>query len=303
MRKGLVSRIERFSLHDGQGIRTLVVMKGCPLRCKWCSSPHTQEPRPEMLHIRGKCAGCGKCIEACPQKAISHREDLSTVLTDRVRCDACGECIQACVNRARELSGRWYTAEALFGEVEKDAAFYRRSRGGVTVGGGEPTAQSNFIGEFLSLCRSHYLHTAMETTAFVSWDRLAPILSCLDLVYIDLKQMDTTKHAQWTGVSNGLILENIVRTAKTTPLILRMPVVPGFNDDAVNIMETAKFAKQIGSKLLRLELLPYHPFGLHKYAELDRAYALESTEPLPEEQMIGLRDMARSVGIEVEIGG
>jgi len=201
------------------------------------------------------------------------------------------------------LSGRWYTAEELFGEVEKDAAFYRRSGGGVTVGGGEPTAQAEFVSEFLSLCKSHFFQTAMETTAVGSWDNLAPVLSWLDLVFIDLKHMDATKHAEWTGVLNSRILRNIVRTAQVAPLILRLPVIPGFNDSTENILETAKFAKQLGSHFLRLELLPYHQFGIHKYEELDRAYALESMEPPSEEHMIALREVARSVGIDVEIGG
>lgn len=303
MCEGLISRIERFSLHDGPGIRTLVVVKGCPLRCRWCSSPYTQAPVPEILHIKSKCAGCGKCIELCPQNAISQRDNPSEIVTDRSLCTACGECAGACPNSAREVSGRWITAKSLFGEVEQDAAFYRRSGGGVTVGGGEPTAQADFVREFLSLCKSRNFHTAMETTAVGAWDKLAPILSCLDLVYIDLKHMDSRRHQTWTGVSNHRILENITHAAKVVSLVLRVPVVPGFNDGTENILETARFAKQVGGHFLRLELLPYHQFGIHRYEELDRAYTLESTAPPSEEKVIELRDAARSVGIDVEIGG
>jgi pyruvate formate lyase activating enzyme len=242
-------------------------------------------------------------VAACPQQAISFREETSTVTTDRSRCIACGECTRACPNNARELSGRWYTVEALCEAVEKDAAFYRRSRGGVTVGGGEPTAQADFTREFLSLCRSRNFHTAMETTAVGAWDELAPILACLDLVYIDLKHMDAERHRAWTGVSNGRILENIARAAEVVPLVVRVPVVPGFNDAIENILETAKFAARIGNRFLRLELLPYHQFGVHKYEELDRDYALASTVPPSEEAVMALRDAAWSVGIDVEIGG
>lgn len=224
-------------------------------------------------------------------------------MTDRARCAGCGACAEICPNRAREGSGRWYTAEKLFGETEKDAAFYRRSGGGVTVGGGEPTVQAEFVREFLSLCKSRFYETAMETTAAVAWDRLAPILSCLDLVYIDLKHMDTAKHTAWTGVSNSRILENIARTAEVTPLILRVPVVPGFNDAIEDILQTAAFAKQLGNYFLRLELLPYHHYGIHKYEELDREYALASMQPPSGEHMTALQEVARSTGIEVKIGG
>lgn len=303
VQKGLIHKIERFSLHDGPGIRTLIVMKGCPLRCRWCSSPHTQNPNPEILYIRSKCKGCGRCIEVCPQKAISRGADPSQVKTDRAICIGCGECIASCPNRARELSGRHYTAEELFREVEKDAAFYRRSGGGITVGGGEPTMQAEFVGEFLALCRSHFFHTAMETSAHTSWEKLAPLLDSLDLVYIDLKHMDDSRHVQWTGASNRGILENIKRASEKCRLIVRVPVVPGFNDSVENISNTAIFAKNLDKNFLRLELLPYHQFGIHKYEELERAYAIESVKPPSDEHMANLRDIARSVGIDVEIGG
>ena len=303
MRKGIISRIERFSLHDGPGIRTLVVMKGCPLECLWCSSPYTQNADPEILYIRRQCKGCGACIKACPNGAISATADHTQVKMDRALCRGCGACVAVCPNRARELSGRHYTAEELFREVERDAAFYRRSGGGITVGGGEPTLQAEFVGDFLSLCRSHFFHTAMETSALTAWDRLAPILSHLDLLYIDLKHMNESRHLEWTGASNGLILENIRRAAQVCQLILRVPVVPGFNDSADNIAATARFAKDLGNLFLRLELLPYHQFGIHKYDELDRAYLLESLEPPSDSHMAQLQDIARSIGIDVQIGG
>ncbi|MFX1294607.1 MAG: glycyl-radical enzyme activating protein [Promethearchaeota archaeon] len=303
VQKGLIHKIERFSLHDGPGIRTLVIMKGCPLRCLWCSSPYTQSPNPEILYIRSKCKGCGQCIETCQQKAISRGVNPSQVKTDRALCIGCGECIAVCPNRARELSGRYYTTQELLREVEKDAIFYRRSGGGITVGGGEPTMQAEFVGEFLSVCRSHFFHTAMETCAFTSWEKLAPLLYLLDLVYIDLKHMDDSCHVEWTGVSNRVILKNIRRAARENQVILRIPVIPGFNDSAENISESARFAKELANNIIRLELLPYHPFGIHKYEELERAYAIESIQPPPDEHIANLRDIARSFGIEVEIGG
>jgi pyruvate formate lyase activating enzyme len=303
VQKGLIHKIERFSLHDGPGIRTLVVMKGCPLKCLWCSSPYTQSPNPEILHIKARCQGCGRCIVVCPKQAITSTAVGVPVKTDRSQCIGCGECIMACAKQARELSGRYFTAEELLREVEKDSAFYRRSGGGITVGGGEPTMQAGFVGEFLSLCRSHFFHTAMETCALSSWGKLAPLLSCLDLVYIDLKHMDEMRHIEWAGVSNRFILENIRKAARQNQVILRIPVILGFNDSTENISQSARFAKELGNNILRLELLPYHQFGIHKYEELDRSYMLELTEPPSDEHMSKLRDVARSVGVDAEIGG
>lgn len=303
VQKGLVHKIERFSLHDGPGIRTLIVMKGCPLRCHWCSSPYTQNPNPEILYIRSRCKGCGQCLETCPQKAITRSGAPSQVQTKRVLCIGCGDCVEVCVNQARELSGRYYTPEELFREIEKDEAFYRRSGGGVTVGGGEPTLQAEFVGDFLSLCRSHFIHAAMETCAFTSWEKLASLLDSLDLVYMDLKHMDEERHSEWTGVSNRRILENIRKAARRNQVVLRIPVVPGFNNTVENISASARFAKKLGNNLLRLELLPYHPFGIHKYEELERSYTLDAVQPPADEHMANLRAMVRSFGIDCQIGG
>ncbi|MBN1662487.1 MAG: glycyl-radical enzyme activating protein [Deltaproteobacteria bacterium] len=303
MHKGLISRVERFSLHDGPGIRTLIVMKGCPLRCRWCSSPYTQSADPEILYIKGRCQGCGRCIAVCPNQAIAFETVDGPVKTDRSRCIGCGACAAVCVNRARELSGRHYTAAELFREVEKDAAFYRRSGGGITVGGGEPTMQAAFVREFLALCRSHLFHTAMETSAYTPWEKLAPLLDLLDIVYMDLKHVDERRHIQWTGASNRVILENIRRAAQENHLILRIPVIPGFNDSAENISASAKFVKELGNNVVRLELLPYHQFGIHKYGELERLYPLESVTPPPDAHMKELRGMVRSFGLDCEIGG
>lgn len=299
----MIHTIERFSLHDGPGVRTLVVMKGCPLRCRWCSSPYTQHLRPELLHIKSRCTGCGECIAACPNQAVLPVKSATAVFTDRDRCAACGACAAACPNRAREISGRIYTPRQLLGEVERDEPFFRRSGGGVTVGGGEPTLQAEFVGEFLSLCRAHGFHTVMETCALSAWQNLAPLLDNLDLVYMDLKHMDARRHQEWTGATNETILENIRQTAQRNPLILRIPVIPGFNDDEANIAASAGFAATLGGSLLRLELLPFHQFGLHRYAELDRPCRVEAIEPPSDARMSLLQDTARSFGIEVQIGG
>lgn len=301
--KGIISKIERFSVHDGPGIRTLVVLKGCPLSCRWCSSPYTQKPAAEILYIRSHCQVCGACIPICSSQAIELDTVNHITKTNRSDCVGCGACVSACPNQARELSGFEISAEELFTEVDKDAAFFRRSGGGVTVGGGEPTAQSDFLRAFLTICRENYIDTAMETTALTSWQNLESLLKLLDRVYIDLKHMNTDLHKEWTGVPNKVILENIRKTAESYPVILRIPVVPGFNDSEENILESAQFAKSLGNNLLRLELLPYHPFGIHKYLELERIYTLEDVEAPSEATMEKLSQIVRGLGLDAQIGG
>jgi pyruvate formate lyase activating enzyme len=301
--KGLINKIQRFSLHDGPGIRTLVVTKSCPLNCLWCSSPQTQKARPELLYIRSRCQGCGHCIRACPEKAIAAMEDEHLVRTNRNLCLGCGACVTACLNRAREIAGRYYSVEDLLLEIEKDTAFYRRSGGGVTVGGGEPAMQAEFVGRFLSVCQTRQIHTVMETSALASWIKLAPLIECLDLVYIDVKHMDERRHFELTGSSNRLILDNIKRAAGFRHMILRIPVVPGLNDSADNILNTVAFARTLGSNLLRLELLPYHKFGRHGYYELERRYEIEAIEAPADDFMEEMREMVQKAGIAAEIGG
>ena len=301
--KGLIAKIERFSLHDGPGIRTLVVTKGCPLKCRWCSSPYTQSAKPEILYLMSGCRSCGNCVTACPSQAITQDDASASVKTDRAVCIGCGACVSACPNSARELCGRHYTPEALFSEVEKDEAFYRRSGGGVTLGGGEPSMQAGFVRAFLSLCQSHLMHTVMETCAQAPWETFAPLLDGLDLVYIDLKHMDAKRHSEWTGVSNRIILENMQKAARQNDMIVRIPVIPGFNDSEENISQSAAFVKSLGERVLRLELLPYHLLGAHHYAALDRDDALSTLQPPLEEHMERLCGIARSFGIETEIGG
>jgi pyruvate formate lyase activating enzyme len=299
---GLIYDIERFAINDGPGIRTLVFLKGCPLSCLWCSSPHTRRGVPELLYDEGKCSTSGRCLEVCPQSAISLRGS-SGIEIDRELCDGCGDCVEVCPSGALEVAGRSVTPEELVDELTRDSRFFRRSGGGVTIGGGEPTAQAGFVTDVLRLCKRRFLHTAMETCGYVEWERLETLLENLDLVYVDLKHMDDDRHREFTGVSNKLILDNITRSAARCSVILRVPVVPGFNDTEQNIRETARFAASLGDGFERLELLPYHRLGVDVYAKLGHGYELHDVEPPNDKDMESLKTIAEESGIEVRIGG
>ena len=218
--KGLVYDLQKFAIHDGPGIRTLVYMKGCPLNCLWCSSPHTQGSKPEILHNELNCKKCGGCVEVCPIQVITFSEE-GDILFDRDLCTECGECVEFCPNQALKLAGDYLTVEELFKDVNKDAPFYRRSNGGITVGGGEPTMQSDFVEAFLKRCKQNYLHTVMETCGYVKWEKLENLVKYLDLVYMDVKHMDPAAHKELTGASNELILGNIKKVSEILPLIIR----------------------------------------------------------------------------------
>jgi pyruvate formate lyase activating enzyme len=299
---GLIADIERFALHDGPGIRTLVFLKGCPLGCLWCSSPHTRRGAPELLYDRRLCSASGRCVEVCPQDAITLAAE-GGIEIDRELCDGCGDCVEVCPSGALELSGRLVTAPQLLEEVTRDEGFYRRSGGGVTLGGGEPTAQAEFAVEFLRLCKRRFLHTAMETCGHVEWSILDRLLDTLDLVYMDIKHMDEEHHRRFTGVSNRIILANVERTAGRCQVILRLPVIPGFNDSEENVIATARFAASLGDGCRRLELLPYHRLGIDHYRRLGEDYALEGVEPPGPRELEKLRSIAEACGVDVLICG
>jgi len=277
-------------------------MKGCPLSCLWCSTPQSQKKALEILHSEVNCKQCGRCVQVCPVHAITLTEGEGLKI-DRELCTVCGDCVEACTNQALELLGKWMTVDELFREVDKDSPFYRRSNGGVTVGGGEPTMQHEFVAAFLKKCKQHYIHTAMETCAYVTWEYFEKLLENLDLLYMDVKHMDPTVHRDITGVSNELILENARKAAAMRTLILRIPVVPGVNDSDDNILDTARFAAELGENLMRIELLPYHKFGTQTYDRIGMEYELADIEPPSDENMNRLKAIVEASGVKVQIGG
>lgn len=302
---GLIFNVQRFSLHDGPGIRTTVFLKGCPLRCFWCHNPEGLHPWPEVQFFPGRCVGCGECEKVCPQGAQQVLAD-GRRFYDRGRCTQCGACVEACVAESLRLVGKRVTLDEALGEVLADRAFYETSGGGVTLSGGEPFIQPAFTRALLTACKAEGLHTAIETSAFCPWEAMEAVLPVTDLWMVDIKHLDGEKHRQATGVSNRQILENIRRLAETgQPLVLRVPVVPGVNDTPAEIGAIAEFVQTLNLRRARsapplsLELLPFHRLAGEKYRSLGMDDAAAELTPPTAEQMASLVAAASLYAIRV----
>ena len=262
--RATVFDIQRFSIHDGPGIRTTIFFKGCPLRCRWCQNPESHKPGIEVAFYKENCVFCFACKDVCPENAILK---LEGVRIDFDRCNACGKCVSECMNNALRLVGRNWDASALVDEILKDKDFFDDSEGGITLSGGEPTLYSAFLSEFLPLVKNEGVHVNMETSGMFKWNNIEPILPFLDLIFYDLKLMDSKMHQAYTGVDNRTIMENLKRLAGTFPnLSARMPVIPTINDTPDNIAATALFLKE--NSLQSIHLLPYHSLGEAKLARI-----------------------------------
>lgn len=298
--QGLITNIQRFSVHDGPGIRTTVFLKGCNLRCFWCHNPEDMNPYPEIQFFEERCIFCGSCVEICPHGAHVINGDSHEF--NRDQCDVCGECVEDCYAQGLIQVGAWMEVEQVVDEVLADRPFYETSGGGVTLSGGEPLLQIDFVRSVLEQCRGRGVHTAVETAANLPWTRIASALPLLDLVMMDIKMMDSDKHQRATGVPNARILENAQKLGQgPLPLIVRTPVIPGVNDTPEDIAAVAGFIASFPS-LVYYELLPYHPMATSKYRSLDQSYDAADLKSPPKAQMEALADVAREAGITVRVG-
>jgi pyruvate formate lyase activating enzyme len=295
---GIVFDIRKFSIHDGPGIRTTVFLKGCPLQCAWCHNPESQSAGPELIMHPNRCLRCGACVEACPEDAI--RLEANGPVTDLARCEVCGLCTDACFSGARELAGREMTAAQVMGAVERDRPFYDESGGGVTFSGGEPLLQPEFLSELLRACRSLEIHTALDTCGYAPWGVLDRIRRDVDLFLYDVKAIDDDQHRQLTGVSNRVILENLrALSGHGHAIILRVPLIPGINDDDNNIRRTGALACSLPVPVA-LELLPYHRIGVEKYGRIARQYPLPEVMPPSHERLAEVSNLLRGeFGLEI----
>ena len=296
---GLVFNVMRFSLHDGPGIRTTVFLKGCPLRCWWCHNPESQSPTPEVIYFEERCIRSGDCVRACPNRAL--RLDPQLILDSHL-CRHCGDCADACAVTARQAAGRWMTVPDVLSEVVKDEVFFDESGGGITISGGEPLMQASFVESLLAACRSRRIRTVLETCGFADPDLVGRIAENVDLFLYDLKLMDRERHRHFTGVRNDLILQNLRTLAERgRAVIVRVPIIPGVNDDGANLEALSGFLSPLG--LRDIDLLPYHRIGSDKYHRLGLPYRMEGVDPPTAEQMETIATHLRGRGFSVRIGG
>lgn len=305
--RGRVFDIQRWSLQDGPGIRTTVFLKGCSLACEWCANPESWLGAPEMAYFTDKCIGAGRCAALCPFGAITMENDRPS--TDwgvcRSKCygkvDAPYPCTKKCYSQARRTIGQHMTAAEVMQEVLKDKGIYDESGGGMTVSGGEPLYQSVFLAELLRQAKGRGLNTAVETCGFASWKAYEQALEHTDLVFLDLKQFDSTRHKELTGQRNELIFANAFRIAdfmrrKGGRMITRLPVVPGRTDTLENVTAVAEFVRTLPG-VETLELMAYHRLGRGKYKDIGKAYPLEDVAPPTKEEMRPLLDAVASRGL------
>ena len=282
-RQGRIFDVQRFSIHDGPGIRTTVFLKGCPLRCIWCHNPEGAAPGPMLSFLPELCIGCGYCFQICPREAHTIEDDVHEL--DRAVCEVCGACAEECYAQALELIGRDVTVEEVMGEVLRDRPFYETSGGGITLSGGDPTFQMDFTEALLRVAREEGLNTCVETSGFTNCANLPRIEELVDLFLYDIKETDPQRHQDCTGVSNELILANLrALHARGARILLRCPIIPGYNDRADHFEALATLAVELPD-LVGLEVMPYHALGESKALRLglDPEGRAVSQPPAPEQ--------------------
>ena len=293
--EGNVVKIQGFSVNDGDGIRTTVFLEGCPLKCRWCSNPDSWSDIIKLGISKEKCINCKKCTEVCPKKITSlfNRDEINN------RCDLCGECIKHCPQNALIQMSKKMTTEEVIKEVEKDLIFLLNSNGGVTFSGGEPTYQLEFLRNLVYHFYNKGVHTAIESCGFFNYEKCKDIFEKIDHIFIDIKNMDNEKHREYTGASNDIILENIKKLSKLNKsIVIRIPIIPGFNDSIENIEETSYFVKENISNP-KIELLPYHILGIDKYKYLGLENLIYKYEVPSNEHMSSLEKIIENCGIKV----
>lgn len=294
--EGIITNIQRFSTGDGPGIRTTVFIKGCPLRCLWCQNPETWTKKPQIAWYKSRCIECGKCIEICPNDAITGKE---TLVPDEESCEACGKCVEVCPKGAREIIGEKMDSSEVLEEITKDRVFYEESGGGVTISGGEALVQPEFTRDILQKCREKDISTALDTSGYYKFEKVEAVLPFTDLVLYDLKHLNPDKHRKITGVGPEKIMENIKKIDRSgTRIWIRTPIVPGYTDSEENIKKIAEFIANNLENVERYDLLPYNPLVESDYENINKNFPLKGLEEPDEEKMKKLRKIAKYSGLK-----
>jgi len=307
---GYVTEIERYSIHDGPGIRSVVFLKGCQLRCGWCANPETIARVPEMSFVRAECICCFNCVEDCPYGAITVTEDRNVETNREVCAERCYgttdiyECTRQCYSGARKTIGRRMTVEQVLAEVEKDHQIYERTGGGVTLSGGEVSHQPEFTTTLLKAMKESWIDTAVETNGGGPKGFLDRVIPYVDFFFLDIKSLDAEKHRRWTGASNESSLEAARQLTKHAQvddcsLVIRTPIIPGFNDTPGDLKGIGTFIRDTLQNIPQWELLPFHRLGRGKYTSIGRMYAWDGVEPLSPAGLEELEAVARDLGVRM----
>jgi len=295
--------IKRYSINDGPGIRITIFIKGCPMSCVWCHNPEGISPQKQKMYSRKRCIGCLKCISACPADALSTTPD--GIKTDNTTCILCGKCVEACPSKAMEISGTEYSTDYLIQEIEKETIFMDRSEGGVTFCGGEPLLYPDILSELLIRCGELGVHRAVDTALFAKAQIVKEIIPKTDLFLVDLKHIDPSKHKEFCGVSNELILSNLRMIAEAgADFIIRIPLIGGINADTKNITDSAKYLSSLPWKRKLVNLLPFHEIAAGKHEKMGTTYnpsKIPMDTPKPERLQQCIK-IFNDFGIEATVG-
>lgn len=300
MKIGTIFNIQKYSIHDGPGIRTTIFFKGCPLNCLWCHNPESQDINKQIIFSPQKCIACGECYEGCTNKALIPQN--SKIIRNKEKCNLCGSCTENCVTEAMEMIGEEITLKKLMKEIKKDMVFYEESGGGATFSGGEPLIQSRFLRSILKECKKLGIHTTLDTSGYGPWEVLKELCDDVDLFLYDIKHINDSRHIELTGLSNKCIIENLKKlVAYGKNIWIRAPIIPSINDDKENIKGIGELMNSLS--LEEIFILPYHNIGTDKYQSLGRNYNLSDINVPTDKHVEYIAAKLKAYGLIVKIGG